>query len=59
MRSVAIAERRCAAAEFGDPPYGAAGAAQRPQRRDAGDEVEQPGLQGGHRGQRRRRARPR
>ena len=56
MRSVAIAERRWAAPSSAIRPLRAVGAAQRPQRRDAGDEIEQPGLQGGHRGQRRRRA---
>ena len=52
IRSVAIAERRWAAASSAIRCSRTVGAAQRPQRRDAGDQVQQPSLQGGHRGQR-------
>ncbi len=42
--------------QFGDAMLGPGGAAQRPQRGDSGDQVQQPRLQGRHGGQRRRRA---
>ena len=55
MRSVAIAERRWAAPSSAMRPAGPVGAAERAQRGDAGDQVQHPRLQRGHRAQRRRR----